>query len=138
MALHLVKLCIGTASPDDLEAVITRLFGGSPAGQEACISTRATPKRAAEIAGAGSLYWVMKSSIQCRQKILRIEPDETPGARRCRLVLDATVVRVEPRDRKPFQGWRYLAADEAPRDLRPETEGLPIHLQRELSELGLL
>jgi len=55
------------------------------------------------------------------------------------LKLDQTVVKVSPRPFRPFQGWRYLAAADAPPDLAAAPEaGLPPELSRELRNLGLL
>ena len=48
---------------------------------------------------------------------------------------------VEPRPWRAFQGWRYLAAKDAPRDLdraAPGAKNMPETLRRELRELGLL
>jgi hypothetical protein len=55
-------------------------------------------------------------------------------------VLDAEVIRTEGAPRRPFQGWRYLAQDDAPRDLpqgRAREEALPASLARALAEIGL-
>ena len=63
------------------------------------------------------------------------------GIGRCRVVLDGKVVLVEPRPRGAFQGWRYLEAKEAPRDLSRAAPGaarMPEAMRRELQELGLL
>jgi len=43
--------------------------------------------------------------------------------------------------RRPFQGWRYLAADDTPKDLPKMREGdddLPADLMAELAEIGIL
>ena len=43
--------------------------------------------------------------------------------------------------KRPFQGWRYLAAKDAPDDLEQGGEGfaeLPAAFRRELADLGLL
>jgi hypothetical protein len=56
-------------------------------------------------------------------------------------VLDGKVVLVQPRPFRAFQGWRYLAAKDAPRDLdraAPGAANMPEQLRRELRELGLL
>jgi len=57
------------------------------------------------------------------------------------LVLDPALIRTEGRPRKPFQGWRYLAAADAPPDLSGPGEsatGLPQDLERALGRLGLV
>ena len=100
------------------------------------------PKRAEELIEGGSLYWVIKGTITCRERILAIRPFvDKDGIGRCRLVLDGKVVLVEPRPFRAFQGWRYLAVTEAPRDLdrvAPGAKNMPETLRRELRDLGLL
>jgi hypothetical protein len=51
------------------------------------------------------------------------------------------VTPVEPRPWRAFQGWRYLPAKDAPRDLTRMGAGLralPEEMRRELRDLGLL
>jgi hypothetical protein len=78
----------------------------------------------------------------CRQTLADIVPFvDREGIGRCRIVMDATVVPVEPRPCRAFQGWRYLATEDAPPDLagRPsDAPALPDELRRELRALGLL
>jgi hypothetical protein len=135
MTLHLVKLCVGVASPADLRAHIGRR-PGAVVGH----STKSTPTRGAEIAGKGSLYWVMKGRVACRQAVLGFE--KSPDGQRCVIVLSPDVVDVEPRQRKMFQGWRYLTAEDAPPDLTAEASAgiaaMPESLRRELVSMGLL
>src|SRR3569832_2735170 len=72
-------------------------------------TTRMLPKRAEALTDGGSLFWVIKGQITCREKILDIRT--TPGKdgiRRCQVVLDGKPKLVEPRPRSAFQGWRYL------------------------------
>ena len=144
MALHLLKLCVGCDSVRDLEDWIeenrlqhARL--GRP--YEQMHTTRMVPKRAAEIVEGGSLYWVVKGFVACRQKLLAVRPfTDGEGVGRCHLVLEPTVHPVESRPCRPFQGWRYLPGKAAPRDLS-RTEGgtdMPEALRRELAQLGLL
>ena len=67
------------------------------------------PNRADELSTGGSLYWVIRGQITCRERILDIRPFiDKDGIRRCRVVLDGKVVLVEPRPFRAFQGWRYL------------------------------
>ena len=76
------------------------------------------PKRADELLGGGSLYWVIKGNVQCRQRLVEVRPfTDTEGISRCRLVLDPQVVRTDWQPRRAFQGWRYLKAADAPADL---------------------
>ena len=97
------------------------------------------PKRIAELLDGGSLYWVIKGIVQVRQRLIDVRPfvDEE-GIGRCRLVLDPKVVRTEWQPKRPFQGWRYLPASEAPRDLtKGRDDNLPPALLAELAGLGL-
>jgi hypothetical protein len=100
------------------------------------------PKRATELTNGGSLYWVIRGQIACRERILDVRAFvDKDGIGRCRVVLDGKVVLVEPRPRSAFQGWRYLEAKEAPRDLSRAAPGavrMPETMRRELQALGLL
>lgn len=145
MALHLIKLCVGCDSVADLEDWIKlkakerKRRGQKP---EHIHTTRMLPKRAEELTAGGSLYWVIKGQITCREKILDIrQTTGKDGIRRCQIVLDGKVTLVEPRPRAAFQGWRYLEDKEAPRDLArvaPGAARMPEAMRRELQELGLL
>ena len=79
-----------------------------------------------------------------RQLITDIVEDTLSDGSRCAaIVLDPTLVGVAGRPTKPFQGWRYLAAPDAPADLvaGATADGeatMPDALRRELRELGLL
>ena len=100
------------------------------------------PTRAAELVDGGSLYWVVKGSVQCRQRLLEVRPFvDSEGISRCHLMLDPAVVRTDWQPRRPFQGWRYLKQTEAPLDLGKGRKGvaeMPVKLRQELTELGLL
>jgi hypothetical protein len=145
MPLHLIKLSVGTDSVADLEGWIQKkLKEKKRRGQkpERIHTTRMVPKRADELIDGGSIFWVIRGQISCRERILAIRPfTDKDGIGRCRLVLDPKCVLVEPRPRSAFQGWRYLEAKEAPRDLSRAAPGaakMPEQMRRELRELGLL
>jgi hypothetical protein len=145
MPLHLIKLCVGADSVKDLEDWIkrkTKQKNKRSAKREHIHTTRMAPKRADELLDGGSLYWVIRGQIMCRERLLDIRPFvDREGVGRCRLVLDGKVVLVEPRPFRAFQGWRYFEAKDAPRDLdrvAPGAKKMPEHLRRELRELGLL
>ncbi|MEM9970854.1 MAG: DUF1489 domain-containing protein [Pseudomonadota bacterium] len=138
-ALNLIKLSVGSESVDTLAKWQASARAKGPDGLPWHV-TRMWPKREAEIIDGGSLYWVIKGVVLARQRILRL--DEViggDGIRRCGIVLDPTLVRVEAMPKRPFQGWRYLAAKDAPRDLPDDhaNDDLPPKLMVALSELGV-
>lgn len=145
MALHLLKLCVGAESISDLEEwidermVLERRLGRP---EEQTHTTRMVPKKIEEILDGGSLYWVIKGQISARQRLTDIRPfTDGEGIGRCHLVMEPVVVPVEPRPCRPFQGWRYLADKDAPRDIDGRSGDLgemPEALRRELAGLGLL
>jgi len=100
------------------------------------------PKRVDELLDGGSLYWVIRGAIQCRQEIAAIEPFvDGEGISRCRIVLRPEIMPTAPQPKRPFQGWRYLKEADAPRDLGSSSAAqmaLPPQLRQELAELGLL
>jgi len=145
MPLHLIKLCVGCDSVQDLKDWIAEKFREKKkrgARLEHIHTTRMVPKRADELTGGGSLYWVIRGQIMCREKIAAIRPFvDKEGVGRCRVVLDGKVVLVQPRPYRAFQGWRYLAHDDAPSDLdraAPGAKHMPEDMRRELRNLGLL
>ncbi len=145
MPLHLIKLCVGADSLDDLRDWMAARFReagkrGLPA-RHAHV-TRMVPKRADALLDGGSLYWVIRGQIAARQGLLGVEPfRDADGVGRCRLWLERDVVAVAPRPMRAFQGWRYYDPKDAPPDLDALGTGLagmPEALQRELATLGLL
>ncbi|MBM9595926.1 DUF1489 family protein [Roseitranquillus sediminis] len=138
--LHLIKLCVGAATPEDLLDWQKRPQAQGPDGLPRHV-TRVRPKRADEVLDGGSIYWVFKGVLMARQRILRMdEIDRGDGVLRCALVLDPEVVRTEARTRRPFQGWRYFAAADAPPDLgsaRWSEAALPPALAAALADIGV-
>lgn len=146
MTLHLVKLCVGAASIQDLAdwqagrvaAMIAR--GETPVLGH---TTFQAPKRQAELLDGGSLYWVIKGLIQVRQRLIGFDAGvKDDGSPCCLLRLDAVLVAVRPTPRRPFQGWRYLQGADAPADLgRGAADGvgaMPPKMRKDLADLGLL
>jgi len=145
MPLHILKLCVGCDSIEDLDDWIKlRLREARRAGKkpEHFHMTRMIPKRVDEILDGGSLYWVVRGNVQVRQRILDVRPfRDKDGIKRCRLVLEPKTVATEWQPRRAFQGWRYLKPEDAPRDLSAARAGLtklPPELRRDLADLGLL
>lgn len=143
MGLHLVKLAVGAESVDRLRAWCVREAAPRTEGGRAgvAITTRMAPRRVDELLAGGSLYWVVKGAIQARQRLLAVEPfRDAAGVKRYHLVLDPEVVGVRGRPCRPFQGWRYLRAQDAPADLAAEDvdETMPAAMRRDLMELCLI
>ncbi len=145
VALHLIKLCVGCDSVKDLEDWIREKLKQrkkSRQPREHIHTTRMMPKRVDDLLGGGSLFWVIRGQLMCRQKLIDVRSFvDKEGVGRCRLVLEPKVVPVQPRPWRAFQGWRYLEAKDAPRDLdraAPGARDMPETLRRELRDLGLL
>lgn len=134
MPLHMIKLCVGC---DTVEDLLDWHAGEGGPRRPWTMHTRQTPKRAAEMIAGGSLYRVFKGVILCRQPILAIDTvGEGPNAR-CEVTLDPEIVRVAPTPRRAFQGWRYLDPKDAPEDLGQDLVAeIPTELARQLRELG--
>ena len=145
MALHLIKLCVGVASFEEMQNWIAQREAlAQQNGVEAIHkhTTRMAPKRAAELVDGGSLYWVIKGNVQARQKLNAITPFvDSEGIGRVDLVLGKDLVPTNWQPRRPFQGWRYFKDEDRPTDLRGGMEtlnDLPVDMRADLLELGLL
>ena len=138
--LNILKLCVGADSVEDLLDWQSTHPSPFPSGERRHV-TRMWPRRAAEIVTSGSLYWVIKGLIACRQRIIRMDGVEgEDGILRCGLIMDPEVIRTETVPRRPFQGWRYLSATDSPSDLtpaRPQERRLPPVMAQALAELGV-
>lgn len=146
MTIHLVKLCVGCDSVEDLASWQTERLKQMKADKqkpELCHRTFQMPKRRDELLDGGSIYWVIKGIIQARQRLLDLREGTRPDGTPCTLlILDRKLVHVRPVPRRAFQGWRYFADEDAPPDLAggraEDLEAMPAKLRRELAELGLL
>src|ERR671917_1513146 len=102
MRLHLLKLCVGCDSIEELEGwIAVRLAEMRRAGErpEQRHTTRMIPRRMAELLDGGSLFWVIRGNVQVRQRLLDIRPFRDPGGvQRCHLVLEPTLI---PTDWQP-------------------------------------
>jgi hypothetical protein len=140
MTTHIVKLCVGADSIEDLADWQRQRIA---AGSGLFHTTRMVPKRQDAVLDGGSLYWVIRGVIQVRQLIVGFEDGQkADGTRCCLIMLDPELVAVRPTPRRAFQGWRYLEADDAPGDLdqarRDEVAAMPAQMRRELAELCLI
>jgi len=139
MTLHLMKLCVGSSSLEELsnwQSGLMRRYG------QCFHTTRMYPKRVDELIDGGSIYWIMGGVISVRQRLLDIERfTDADGIKRCHLILDPDLVLTRPKPHRPFQGWRYLMPEAAPSDLSVSGDTLkeiPDDMRRELVELGLI
>lgn len=127
----MIKLVVGCDTIDDLLQ-----WRAGQAGPWV-LTTRQTPKRAAELVDGGSIYRVFKGAILCRQRIVDVSTVGEGPAARCHITLDDVIHRTAPTPRRAFQGWRYLTAADAPPDLvQGESGDLPTELALKLRELG--
>jgi hypothetical protein len=132
--LNISKVAVGCGSFDALEKrQRLRLAGGVVP-----IVTRFMPKRADELVG-GSIFWIVKHRITARQTILGFAVREED--RRTIIRLDPELVPVKAQPKRAHQGWRYLAAADAPPDLADDDDGLmalPAGLSMKLASLALI
>ena len=155
MTVHLVKLCVGIESIDDLvewfdseDCKKARKRKGLKSPNEHAHWTKMKPKRLEEVLDGGSLYLVIRGRICVRHPILRLDDvQDEKGNAYCAIVYEPKVILVETRPRRAFQGWRYLEEDDAPADLSDQRAALraaraeadlPPKMVAELKALGLL
>lgn len=146
MTVHMIKLCVGAVSIEDLaEWQADRLAEARKATGTAEIwhTTRMEPKRRDELMNGGSLYWVIKGIVQVRQAIVGFRSGAKADGTPATLVLLAPeLVPVRPVPRRAFQGWRYLEPGDAPPDMvkgqADDLARMPPQMRRDLAELGLI
>lgn len=135
--MHIIKLCVGVSSVEELAE--WRAQRRRPDGLNVH-RTRMMPKKAEEIIGVGSLYWVIGGFIRCRQVIAGLEAaTDAEGRGCCDILMEPELIRTTPYPRRPFQGWRYLVPKDAPPDLaRSGADDPPEGMAEELAQLGLI
>ncbi len=139
--VHLLKLSVGSDSVETIADWQRRRSAQRQDGQYYHL-TRMWPRREAELVAGGSIYWVVKGLVQCRQRILRLERmTGQDGIDRCAIFLDRDLIRTASVPKRPFQGWRYLNTADAPPDLpknRQSEDALPPELAGALADIGVL
>jgi hypothetical protein len=132
--LHLTKVAVGCPDIETLARLQRERFGDA-----ACSMTRFMPKRAEELVG-GSLFWIIKHRIVARQEILSFACVMTEWGEKCRIALVPGPVPVVAVPKRAHQGWRYLAAADAPAELAAGggEAALPAAMVRELQALWLV
>lgn len=143
--LHLVKLCVGIESVEHFQKQLDirlKSYKQKVHGTETIQHvTRMTPKRQNELLDGGSLYWIIKGNIACRQKIVALnEHVGEDQIKRCAIILALPLILTESQPKRPFQGWRYLKAEDAPKDLLSgiQDDKSDANIARELKKLGLI
>ena len=138
--INIIKLSVGSESVETLTE--WQADRRTQMGRDYSMHvTRMWPRRETEVFNGGSMYWVIKGFIQARQKIIGFEEvigDD--GIRRCGIMLAPELIRTTAVKRRPFQGWRYLIPEDAPKDLpkgRKSDDELPKELEIALADLGL-
>jgi len=140
MTLHLQKLSVGSESIETLAdwqtvMVARRVNAGqSPLHEHV---TRMFPKQKEALLDGGSIYWVIKGLIQCRNRIAGLEETTKNGVRHCSILMEPGPIPVIPTPKRPFQGWRYLQKDDVPADISSRIMAdLPPDLRTKLLNLG--
>lgn len=141
MTVHLQKLSVGSESIQTLagwqEHVVARRQQQGLSAHHVHV-TRMFPKRREEILDGGSIYWVIKGNILCRNRIVGLEETTKNGHRACAILMDPELIPVLPKPRRAFQGWRYLQDGDQPADLTSADSGgdLPAAFRAKLIDLG--
>lgn len=143
MTIHLLRPAVGIRDIAHLEQVQKEHREKWKGKAVDCVYTRNAPKRQAELLDGGSLYRIIKGVIACRQEILGFDEVQDEGGKRfCRIILRPGLIRTLPQAKKPFQGWRYLASEAAPKDLPTGTgknmKTISPGMAKDLNDLGLL
>ncbi len=143
MTIHLQKLSVGSETISTLrdwqKLVVRRRVqrGLSPFHEH---RTRMFPKNKEELLQGGSIYWVIKGFIQCRNEIVALEETKTKDGRRaCSILMNPKIIPVNPSPRRAFQGWRYLKPEDVPKDISNDAQyiNLPSELRAKLLSLGI-
>lgn len=141
--MHLQKLSVGSKSVRtlaDWQAKVVKRREASGLTPYHEHVTRMFPKQKEALLSGGSIYWVIKGMILCRNPIAELEEVvRRDGVRACSILMEPTLIPVVPTPRRAFQGWRYLKPEDAPEDLGDaigEGDALPPKLMRKLVELG--
>ena len=140
--IHMVKLCVGVSSIEELESYRNERahWWDADYGEDVHVHrTRMMPKRAAEMEGKASIYWVIAGMIGVRQPILRLaQYTDGEGKNYCDIIMSPDMVRTVPYPKRPFQGWRYLPLADAPPDMAANGNEGAEEIARDLARLGLI
>lgn len=138
MTLHMIKLAVGVDDVAHLRRLqrLRRKERG-----KAVFFTRNTPRRVEELLDGGSIYWVIKGYVRARQLLKGFTSTvNEEGLPLCIINYDMKLVPTVLVPKRPFQGWRYFEAKDAPADRKTSDadDDLPPKMLEELRSLGLL
>ena len=140
--IHMIKLSVGVSSADELESYRNERahWWGADYGEDVHVHrTRMMPRRAGEMEGQSSIYWVIAGMIVLRQPILRLASyTDAEGKSYCDIIMSRDMLRTVPYPKRPFQGWRYLDPKDAPPDLGANENAGAMQIAADLARLGLL
>jgi hypothetical protein len=136
MPLHLLKLAVGIDDVDQLRRI--RAARAAERGGS-WVYTRNHPRRTPEVLAGGSIYWVIRGQIRVRQRVTGFHSERDDNGRRyCLIEVDRKLVPTLARPWRPFQGWRYLSSEDAPRDCSDHGAPPSDRMLAELRALGLI
>ena len=101
MSLHLIKLAVGVddlAHMKKVQAARRKQRHQGPRTPH-WVYTRNTPRRAEELLQGGSLYWVVRGVIRCRQELVGFEEDfdKEEAHKYCRIKVKRPIIATTPR-----------------------------------------
>ncbi len=141
-SLHLLRTAVQIPDMHRLHEVQKNHQIATNEGVTVVATTRRMPQRWEQLLDGGSIYWIIKHRIACRQEIRDIQQkDDKAGGSYCQFLLNPQIIKVHPRPKRAFQGWRYLEGWDAPKDIgpfNPDEDGMPEEMEKKLRDLGVL
>ena len=134
--MNLLKLSVGIKNIDELRE--RQIFNVNKYKKNIHI-TRFYPKKYEIIKNEGSMFWIINGYISARQKIIdfnKVEHED--GKLYCHIILDKNIIDTQVISHRPFQGWRYLVNDKAPKDLAVNEKINKGKLYKRLEDLCIL
>jgi len=141
VTIHLQKLSVGSESIQTLtdwqNHVVSKRRQQGLSAHHVHV-TRMFPKRKDALLDGGSIYWVIKGQILCRNRIADLQETTKNGHRACAILMEPELISVLPVPRRAFQGWRYLQTSDAPADLTAagDAADLPASFRAKLLDIG--
>lgn len=142
--VNLLRPAVGITDMTHLHEIQRHFRTRTHEGQDVVVATtRRLPRQKDDILACdGSMYWIIKNTIQARQKIIALDlVEDTDGETYCQILMDPQIIRVSPRKKRAFQGWRYFKGTDVPEDIgpfSPSDDELPAEMAEELRSLGII